>query len=874
MLSTGAVIVPSACLRCQLRQVIFRTGKRVSVNRIDCLRWRASRAFGASCPRFQDAHDQVLDDKVHGKEKSKLSEYPLGRIYGKPGRRHRETSARLTQDSMQKPFEVVVLRDVPDAKGGNEADQHKASSYQETNHAGASQIARDILSKNASPKEAEIFDSIDALRPPSTIIAEEEYESLAKDLADGYNTRQLSRYLSRSLQSISLGPPSQVGRKALKWRENALQTLAWRPRISPTDEATHKTTLFQKDDAANPKYKLVEQILRQSWSVSIDGELYQIGYLDMKLEAWHLSFLFDLYENSRPMYEAWIKNPLLLRSSEIRPDRAHNVLRITARKQDAEEIAARIQQKFREFESLELDLTALKPLRTRRQPSKFHEYLPDQTSLHAIQRRLFCIFERRDKKTLVIHAPLEVTLWQARRAFLSFIDLPSPSSIKSTIVATSPIDIRAEESDGNAHLLPDQPAQGMKSRQLALRYARLARSTEFAENCIGSESSNTTHFEANTKDSFYAQVSSIAEGLSAVKPLEPITFDSPSETVPFWELGDRAYCEPWEVQFCKVLYNNTKSGHMRTIQTLPSRGQKVVIGALDTSPSQSTIQPQVPGIATLVSYFSPTLESVKSPLIVAHFVPNPFTTNGLAPLTKLPRIRMRYSVSTNTERSTVKLQGIRAVLSQQEFRVHLPQEATDVRFVRQCTIRALSNVALGDRDIQNFTAMLQHSLNRKRAFLDGEPMVKFRLPGSPFDDLTDPWARDLRKNGFEVDYLFERFEQVQSLDLDLNFDTAFSANVDPSVKNVLSEYPTDVFLRYQEIEGGIVGGQRTELRLVNSAGSVSTLGHDDPGAYDTGYVGGGEQADVEENLRLVKLSLRLANALTRINAGDVEYTSS
>lgn len=847
------------------------------MNRIDCLRWKASRAFGASCPRFQDAHDQVLDDKVHAKEKSKLSEYPLGRIYGKPGRRHRETSARLTQDSMQKPFEVVVLRDVPDAKRGNETDQHKASSYQETNHADASQIARDILSKGTSPKEAEIFESIDALRPPSTIITQEEYESLAKDLSDGYSTRQLSRYLSRSLQSISLGSPSQVGRKALKWRENALQTLAWRPRMFPTDEATSKTTLSQKDDAANPKSRSVEQILRQSWSVSIDGELYQIGYVDMKLDAWHLSFLFDLYEDSRPMYEAWIKNPLLLRSSEIRPDRAHNVLRITARKQDAEEIAAQIQQKFREFESLELDLTALKPLRTRRQPSKSHEYLPDQTSLHAIQRRLFCIFERRDKKTLVIHAPLEVTLWQARRAFLSLIDLPSPSSIKSTILATSPIDNGSEESDENAHLLPDQPAQGMKSRQLAVRYARLAGPTEFAENKIGSESSNTAHFEANTKDSFYAQASSIAEGLSAVKPLEPIVFDNPSETVPFWELGDRAYCGPWEIQFCKVLYNDIKSGHTRTIQTLPSRRQKDVIAALDAFPSQSKIQPQIPGIANLVSYFSPTLGSVKSPLIVAHFVPNPFTTNGLAPLTKLPRIRMTYSVSTNTERpdvSTVKLQGARAVFNQQEFRVHLPHEATDIRFVRQCTLRARSNVALGDRDIQNFTAMLQHSLNRKRAFLDGEPMVKFRLPGSPFDDLTDPWARDLRKNDFEVEYLFERFEQMQSLDLDLNFDTAFSASVDPSVKTVLGECPTNVFLRYQEIEGGIVGGQRTELRLVNATGSVSTLGHDDPVAYDTGYVGRGEQADVEENLQLVKLSLRLANALTRINAGDVEYTSS
>ena len=815
-----------------------------------------------------DVDVEGTEPHVDSHEKNKLSEYPLGRVYGKPGRRRRETSARLSQDSMQKPFEVVVLRDVLDVKDYVRENPNNVERIAKTRKVDASQIARDVLDKGVTPTEAEILKSIDGMQPRTTILGGEEYNTLAKSLIDGYSMRQLSRYLSQSLQR----PPtniSQPGTNASKWRKNAIPTLAWRPQCLSSDSTNSDTSMAKKGEAHHTKSRLAEQILRQCWSVSVDGEVHQVGYLEMKLKPWQLSFLFDLYEDSKPMHENWIKSPLLQRSSELRPDRADNVLRIIARRYDAEEIAEQIQQKFREFESLELHLTALKPLQSRQRRSKLPS-LPDAGALELIQRRLFCIFEPKDNKSLIIHAPSETTLWHARRAFLALIDLPLPSSVETMTLFGASNDVTLTDELHNLHFLPEPLMSGVRTPDPKIQQNRLVSSTVLAAYGSGGGSRIIGEFGTDKESSPNAQTKQVTDRLLSITPTKfPALGSSPSNT-PFWELGNTWRSEPWQVQFCRFLQSNIRSNQANNIVTPESHRRKDISALLDENSRRSIIQSQAPGIANLLEHCLPASDAVKSPLIVAHFVPNPFTKHGLLPLAKLPRIRLSYGLLTDNERSGVPIAkpcGVRAVLDEQELRVQLPQEATDLRFVRQATLRGLKGLAFSGQEIRQFTAKLQHSLNRKRSFLDGKPIVKFRLPSSLFDDLTDRWVEDLRENNFELDYMFERFEQIQSLDFKFNPDES-SSRPDPWLKQIMGETPSDMYLRYQEIEGGVVGGRRTELRLMYPGISASPEENLDT---KTGGVGNGDKEPQTEiwksHFRWVNASLRLANAITKINAG-------
>ena len=124
--------------------------------------------------------------------------------------------------------------------------------------------------------------------------------------------------------------------------------------------------------------------------------MQQIGESEMMLKPWQLSFLFDLYQDSKPMYSSMIDSPLLSRSSELRPDRADNVLRIIARKQDAEEIVERIENHLRKLASLDVNIGVLEsPPRARKPRTTSVANLFDETSLQAIQDRLYCIIERK-----------------------------------------------------------------------------------------------------------------------------------------------------------------------------------------------------------------------------------------------------------------------------------------------------------------------------------------------------------------------------------------------------------------------------------------------------------------------------------------------
>ena len=116
----------------------------------------------------------------------------------------------------------------------------------------------------------------------------------------------------------------------------------------------------------------------------------------------------------------------------------------------------------------------------------------------------------------------------------------------------------------------------------------------------------------------------------------------------------------------------------------------------------------------------------------------------------------------------------------------------------------------------------------------------------------------------EVEYLFERFEQVQTIQFRPLRGRETTASMDAEMRQILDGMPDGLMLNYRTREGGIVGGSTSELSLV----------------YDTTHEPLTSKTDAERatrdetrremNLRLAGTSLGLVNALTRINAGELQ----
>ena len=85
--------------------------------------------------------------------------------------------------------------------------------------------------------------------------------------------------------------------------------------------------------------------------------------------------------------------------------------------------------------------------------------------------------------------------------------------------------------------------------------------------------------------------------------------------------------------------------------------------------------------------------------------------------------------------------------------------------------------------------------------------------------------------------------------------------------------PEHMSLRYEEIDGGSIGGRRVRLKLQYPsafwAAGVKLLDHD-AHALTSDKVRRGTRWETEQKyMRLMETSLRLAHALTRINNGEL-----
>ncbi len=865
MLPLRPLLAPSSCLRCQLHHVILRVRTRTSSRYGSLKSRRVTRCFGSSAHRYEEdggeENGPFLKSNRQDVRRRELyrRENPLGRVVGRHGRQQRETSQTLKIDSMQRPFDVVLMQDLPISKEPEEAHVKERSGARATD---TTLVSRNLYDIDRAPTQEEVNSSIDELRPDTHSLDQGQYDALSERLLEGYNVKQLVSYLGRVSGSTTL--KGSVTQRRQDGHASVLRS-PWRPGRTPLEQSHESSNAIGRGVPGGRKRQIANRIIQDVWQVTVDTAEQEVGELEMSLQPWQLRYLFELRRGSRPNYEHIIQAPLLLRMSEFSTRREDNALRITARRQDASELADLIGKGLSRLDKLEIDLGVFEDLLgTAGWPSKFRELLP-RPHLKDVEQNTMTVIERHDAKSLHIYGESGAERQHAKRVIMSLLHIPSPRS--STILK---IDGERDASYSSAILVPEHTGSSLHHKHRNRQLFRLAAPTKRSNQRV------TTAISDKLQEGRGATSLRILHGLNklqATPAFDPPIRPSSSQYNGYWDLASASRSPPWQVQFCKILPPS-----VITRQQKAARGRTISAPKKpDVLPELCVIQSRVPGVSAFLSYFSTQEQgfafddgSQKPPALVANFMPSPSTNMGIQALRSLPRIQLRYNVTSlpngagTNKRASIHLSEMTATLSEQDVRVPLPDAATDLMFKRKVSLSAVRDLAVKSSEVQRFTRVLQQSISSETGALASVPSINIKLPRYLIDIAAANDNEGDLVEELEVEYLFERYEQIQTARFAPMQATDTPMNMDPSMKRVLANMLKSMLLQYNEVEGGFVGGSRSELTLIYDPTDQEQM------TARTGDNGLGGKA----RGNLVSTALHVNEALTQINAGLLGPLSS
>ena len=244
--------------------------------------------------------------------------------------------------------------------------------------------------------------------------------------------------------------------------------------------------------------RMTEQLLRSAWNLSIQSEADEIGELEISLESWQYRYLFDLRQHDKPNYQHLVQPQLLLGRSEVLPHKADAVMRIVARRRDAEEIANLIREDLCQFGRIELDLNTFKSLLGKPGWPNSLDQLFSETSLRFIEEHTLSIIEAKAGNLVHIYNKSEIAREHTKRLLLSLLPLPLSTSIDVYYAKENREASRYQTSDPKPCSLPQAAQSGLHLRHRALQLYRLAVPT--------AKSIDKTSFGDNEGCSKYLQV--------------------------------------------------------------------------------------------------------------------------------------------------------------------------------------------------------------------------------------------------------------------------------------------------------------------------------------------------------------------------------
>lgn len=770
---------------------------------------------------------------------------------------------------MKQAFEVIVMQDVkePEERRPRPRNVHGGAVVS------AADIEREMAMEGRDPTQDEVNESINALRPETTLLDGEQYKELAKSLTEGFTTDQLHAFFTQSLNLSAVeGDTVHLLRQQPSELQTRYRRTQWRPGRTRLEKRLPLGTVVKKSEKTN-KPKLVEQILRLTWDLAIHAEEQQVGELELKLESWEMTYLFDLqphssFGKSRVMYQKLVKSPFLLRACEIRPYRPNGFLRISGRRQDAEEVATRLEKSLPEIGHLTVKLDAFTPLlNTPGWPSTLaHIFRRDD--INYVQERTFTVIEQPRPDTLHIYSNAIGQRMEARRLLYALLELPT---VGSTVLVQNS---RLKASKTAVHL-PEAPGTAVHFRHQKLSLTRLTSPTaRIVEGHQGGklDTAEDTLHKSLTR-MVQRELAAVTQPALPTHDLNPRSQWSPADTK----------TSPWKAQLCRILHASSGvAKHGRN-----KRGKQTSNGSPTSTDPLTVVNAQTHHLETLLSFFVPQQQSKERstvllrPHLTARFVPSPFKSHGVKAASTLPSIELAYYFFTNEDGySDLYLTHAHAILHTQDLRVPLPSEATDLRFTRHSTVLGKRSSLLNDPEVEAFTQMLRKSLQEsKSSNLVGRPSVVFHLPAA--------WVRGKEAADKTPDekyqYHFTGFEQTQTREFSPVDSSELPAKLDPELKALFASFGERTFLQLREVSAGTLGGKRTEVllhagnqvlkeeqkaverRAENGKKRVVAEGEDD----EEGEIVASEDTQERVSSFMVKTALGLARFLTKIGNGEV-----
>jgi hypothetical protein len=857
MLSSARQIAQPACPRCRLRQVI--TGLRIS--RLPAPARTPHRIFSTSRTGRQEAA-QSQDDQRIIREGDQGYTYrhiqPHGQVVGKPGRRQRASSEALTTQSLGKPAEVLVFRDIIEdpadlmprlAKPGEFEDEEDGDGQAGLS---AEEIEAAIAHGAQTPKEQEVNESISRLRPETHVLQKDEFERLAKTLFESYSARQLQKYLvlhSRLSPNAKARPASE---RATRAAEKTIPVTQWRPGKTPLEERLALISLDQPD-VARSKVKLVDQILRFAWHVAIDIEVQAVGELELQCTPWQIKLLFDVTHKGLTNVERFVKSALLVQSCEVRPWRPGNVVRITARQHDAEEVSQRLQKNLAEAGRLFHDMNVFKPLLgSATWPNTLNE-LFDEEDIKYVSNATNSAILLGEDGILSLYSVEKESRHNARRLLLSLLDLPyrkvSDQEADHTFARSlATLDV-PRGLEGEA-AYEEYPTHGLNRRH----HDHDLRRFQYPLQSPGTEAAPVRLQHGPSPRRVLAE--QLGKGLGSFEP-HPRPRPESLQTSSVWDRWATSVMHfGWVARFCVLLQSFGK-------KDLDVTRPKI------TSTSSHVKLHRTPGLVKLLSYLEPVLPSAsiqdktshgkllrfRPPDAIDHgwrrlkviFRPSPFQhlPENLAPpleeILSLPAVELVvpvYERSSRSEKAGGLTVGhnkgrVRIVRHEHEIAIPVPLEVADIVFGQDTVSSIWANqFATVCRDmrtvIKDVEAAVEGAEHEDYDATGGgsglrlqklKDEIRIKMPMWMFPSTRDATAADVWRleEEHEFFYLLDRVELLREWDFNPPRDPDVLEKMDRSTKHVMENWPKGLVLRVREVEQGMDGGSfprgRTEVEL-------------------------------------------------------------
>ena len=880
MLRPSSVRDASTCLRCNLRLVLRQIQPRRYQSSDESP--QASREFPASASPSTPPSDQR---QKHQAPRFRIIRHHAnhGKIRGKTGSQRRVESAEaLSIASLGQDSEVIVLRDLhePRVETKKPVEPVLDDDFDDLDDAEQRRLpptASDIENMSAGrrairPKDQEVFESIDELRPNSMpesevlVIKKDEFRAKFTALAKGYTLGQLKAYLFKEIAPTRLGSskvrssrhPFTTEITSSSGELQDLKRTAWHAGTTPI---TRRLPFFNTHVGLkmNNKEDVIESILRHAWKLDIDEEKSAVGEMEFLLSPMQFGLL--LTKNSKTLQPV-LESTKFYSNSRFQLHQSDHVIRIVGPRDEVEAIALVLTEAYAPAKSVDihLDNRHLALLANRSGYTLQDMLSPAQLTRIMRLTRTYVHYDVTAKR-LRIASFSDVAINDAYRLLVALLDTRRWTRVASVYDVHNAEECRLEPISTNKDLpsfarnfqLGRWVTSSSKTEQSAADQTPL--DTEDGH-LVTTYDNKLRAGDAGVARSPLSDHSPVMKRAFAIMKTRLDASENALDTnVSIWQ--ERPKFDFWKAHVGLSLHNDEFETTYPGAQGLHVNEERY---ARD---HRNIFTSKVPGLVGLLASIPPNDPKkearVRRTRLLAHLVPSPFEQAGTWASTAFPKIQLRFYIEDSPKFSgkqvfadlpsgkRIVFQDMRAVIRTEIVQVNLPSHPADIHFKREQRLN--SHRVSDDVGIRSFIDAIFESM-KSDAVLRAPPALQIPIPqavvapmperclsqmrGSVRRLKAQVWSKEASKSGVvPVKYLFAGFEYQEARDYDLG-------TLAPYHKADLRSY-----------EAGVTGGRRLDLSLLAKDGKA------------TGVV-----EDSKSVERLVTASTKLINALAESQVGQ------